>query len=145
MPPHVTVLFPFGTPEALGDGGIARLSASVRTVPTFSTHFVEVSWFGDEIAWLRAADDAPFLRLIHSVHASFPEYPPYGGAHDDIQPHLTIGTSTVVGSARLRGAAEAISARLPLQAMVTEVQYGVVTDEPGSWSLRHRIPLGPVA
>ena len=140
VPPHVTVLFPFATPEELADR-LGVLSDAISRVEPFTATFHRVERFAEEVTWLQPADDTGFRRLTDAAWVAFPEYAPYGGAHEDAVPHLTIGTAPPATPADLRAAAEAIETRLPLLTRVTEVHYGVVTSEPGSWRVCHRLAL----
>ncbi len=85
IPAHITILFPFGD----RDEGLGELFArfppfdfaltSVRRWPTF--------------VWLAPEPSEPFVALTNAVAARYPEHPPYGGEHDDVIPHLTVGHS----------------------------------------------------
>ncbi|MEV4178309.1 hypothetical protein [Nonomuraea sp. NPDC049709] len=61
-------------------------------------------------------------RLTEDVVARWPEAPPYGGVHDAIVPHLTLGHGVVVDEA-------AVAAALPLAARVTGVSMLVREDD----------------
>lgn len=142
VPPHVTVLFPFALPGEIGDAGIARLTDAIGNLPRFPVSFTRVDWFGEDVAWLRPVDDTGFRRLTETVQSLFPSFAPYGGAYEDAVPHLTIGTAPPTTPSLLRDAAAAIAPSLPVRTLVEEVHYGVFTDAPESWELRHRLPLG---
>jgi hypothetical protein len=139
VPPHVTVMFPFGDPETVD---LMRLRDAVRSVPAFATVFEAVDWFGEDVAWLRPADDSGFRRLTAAVQEAFPSFAPYGGRHEDAVPHLTIGSRPAASAAQLHRAAADVRAGLPVPVSVEAVHYGVLSDEPGSWRVRHRLALG---
>ncbi|GAA1877424.1 2'-5' RNA ligase family protein [Lapillicoccus jejuensis] len=147
VPAHVTVLYPFVDPVRLDDDVLTRLGAAVRAVPAFDAELTDVAWFGDDVAWL-APDPgaaAAFRALTAAAYGAFPDHPPYGGAHDDAVPHLTLGESAVGGLDAVRAAAEAVSARLPVRTRVHEVAVLAGAAVAGSWSDVHRIalPTGP--
>ena len=42
------------------------------------------------MVYLAPEPAAPFVALTEAVGAEFPGFPPYGGAFDEVVPHLTI-------------------------------------------------------
>ena len=147
VPAHVTVLYPFLEPARLDEDVLDRLGAAVRGVPAFEATLAAVGWFGDEVAWL-APDpvaDAAFRALTAAAYDAFPDHPPYGGAHEDVVPHLTLGESAVAGLAAVRAAEHAVSPKLPVRTRVREVAVLAGAEVAGSWSVVHRIalPAGP--
>ena len=56
--------------------------------------------------------------MTAAVLALHPEYPPYGGEHSEVVPHLTLGHRE---EGPLDGAAAAIATRLPIRARASEV------------------------
>ena len=84
VPAHVTVLYPFVPPSEHGPEMLERLAEVVGSVPTFSCSFTGPAWFNDHVVWLRPAPDTSFRALTDAVWRSFPDYPPFGGVHDDV-------------------------------------------------------------
>jgi hypothetical protein len=99
-------------------------------------------WFSQRVLYLAPTPAAPFEELTSAVSASFPEYPPYGGAFDDVVPHLTIGEGAPRW--RLRRAERQVVARLPIRASATEVWLMSAEAVRGkeSWQVVKRFPLG---
>lgn len=119
VPAHLTVLYPFLPPHLIGPGELADLARLFAGFPAFVFTLDRIGWFGDAVAWLGPADETPFRALTALVCTAYPEYPPYGGAHQDVVPHLTIGH---LGSPdALRAAADDISQSLPITANAAEV------------------------
>lgn len=138
--PHVTVLYPFLPPRRL-DGGVLRaLATAVASVPAFDVTFARVRWFGDTAVWLAPEPAEPFRSLTMAVWRSFPECPPYGGAHAGVVPHLTVGHDAPAGV--LRAAATSVQVGLPIHARVTAAWLMQGTDAPGSWRGVAELPLG---
>ena len=141
IPPHVTVLYPF-VPAA-------ELTPAVRSALAgiAADHRPFVATMGppeirDDMVWLVPRDQGPFLRLTASVHARWPEHPPYGGTHPDLIAHLLV----IQTADRLeREAARAAAMRVcPFHAAVTELEV-LTEDDEGRWRLRWRLPLGSPA
>jgi 2'-5' RNA ligase len=86
VPAHVTLLLPFGSAEA-HRGELRKLFAAAAP---FSFRLERVERFPDGTAWLAPEPAEPFIALTEALVERFPAYPPYGGIHDEIVPHLTL-------------------------------------------------------
>jgi hypothetical protein len=146
VPAHITVLYPFLPPAEIGPRVLAGLSRLFAGVPRFSFILDRVRWFDESVVWLGPADESPFRALTEVAATAYPSCPPYGGAHPDTVPHLTIGH---LGSpAGLRAAAEAVGPQLPIAAEATEVTLmagprpGRPPGSPGDWHAVASFPLG---
>ena len=142
VPAHVTILFPFVPPSALDADVVGRLGAVIRSTRRFGCTFSRCEWFGEDVLWLAPDQDKPFRRLTLAVSAEFPDHPPYGGAFEDVVPHLTIGDlrgGTVSG---LRAAETVVRRKLPVTATIDHALLIAGTDAPGSWRTVATLPLG---
>jgi hypothetical protein len=83
IPAHITILFPFGDREDGLDELFARF-------PPFDFALVSVRRW-PTVLWLAPEPSEPFVALTNAVADRYPEYPPYGGEHDEVIPHLTVG------------------------------------------------------
>ena len=63
VPAHVTVLYPFVTPEQMTAALIARAAAAVASVSGFDCRFAGTGWFGDDVVWLAPDPSGPFRPL----------------------------------------------------------------------------------
>jgi 2'-5' RNA ligase len=90
--PHVTVLFPFLPESALTDAVRGELSAIAALVPPFDVRFANVRRF-EGVVWIEPEPTEPFRRLTQAMVERWPDYPPYGGVHDTVIPHLTVAES----------------------------------------------------
>lgn len=133
VPAHVTVLYPFLTPERITQDVIDDARASLATIPSFTCTFSRVAWFGQDVVWLAPDPDAPFRALTEAVVRQFPECPPYQGAHPDPTPHLTVGSTHLADLPGMRWAATDLAAQLPIEARVHRVRLIAGNDAPGSW------------
>jgi 2'-5' RNA ligase len=84
-PVHVTLLIPFAPVEEHRE----ELRALFATAAPFSFRLSRVERFPDT-TWLAPEPAEPFVALTKTLVERFPEYPPYGGFHDEIVPHLTV-------------------------------------------------------
>jgi 2'-5' RNA ligase superfamily len=109
-------------------------------VPRFDVIFRRTEWFGDDVVWLAPEPDNGFRALTTAVCSAFPDYPPYGGAFTDVIPHLTLGAHADLS--RMRAAARATSAQLPIKAAVRTVHLFQGSDAPGAWRRVAELPLG---
>lgn len=89
VPAHVTVLVPFMDPVHI-DGRVLNIaSAALASVSSFNFCLHRVGRF-PLTAYLEPDAPGPFISLTHALSRAFPEFLPYGGAHDSIVPHLTV-------------------------------------------------------
>ncbi|MEU8079212.1 2'-5' RNA ligase family protein [Catellatospora citrea] len=140
VPAHVTVLYPFLPPEQVDEIVLATVRDIVAAVPRSDVWLTHVDWFGDTVVWLAPQPDQVFRDLTAAVWRCFPQAPPYGGAHSDVVPHLTVGHD----AARpvLANAAEAVSAQLPIRTTVEVVRLIAGTPDHSPWRTVCEFPLG---
>lgn len=141
VPAHVTIVFPFAPGDELTPALVERLARVVARVPAFDLVLDRCAWFGDDVLWLAPVDGAPFRALTAAVVGEFPAWPPYGGAHDDVVPHLTVGERACGSLARLRAAEADVVRRLPVATSVDHALLISGTDQPDSWRTVARLPL----
>lgn len=134
VPAHVTVLFPFMAPVEIDDDVVRRLATAIASVSVFDCTFARCEWFDRDVLWLAPDPAQPFRDLTDAVAREFPEHPPYGGAHDDVVPHLTVGEARFGTLDELRAAEVAVLAQLPVTARIDHALLIAGTDQPDSWS-----------
>jgi hypothetical protein len=132
---HVTILYPFASPEAIDDAMIDAIGTVVARCGAFGFSLRAVERFDDGLLYLAPSPPEPFLVLIDALAERFPEYPPYGGEIDEIVPHLTVA---IQGSPEMEGP---LRAGLPIDAVASELLL-MEQDGAGMWSTRERFPLG---
>ena len=140
VPAHVTVLYPFVSPRDLDLGVLERLARAVASVARFDATYQATGWFGAEILWLEPRPRDRFQALTSAVAAAFPSFPPYGGAHPDVVPHLTVGDCA--DELQLVEAERHIVPRLPVEGLVTSASLWCGSPVPGSWRQVAALPLG---
>jgi 2'-5' RNA ligase len=142
VPAHITLVFPFLPPGAVGNDTLSAIRAIAAAEPRFDLTLTGTGWFGDTVVWLAPTPAQPFIRLTEALSARFPHAQPYGGAFDEIVPHLTIGHDHP--RATLEAAAAAVTAHLPITTTVSAISLIAGIREPGgTWDTLADFPLGP--
>jgi 2'-5' RNA ligase len=138
VPAHVTLLYPFLPSAQLTPAVRRRIAHVTRDVRPFDVGFEGTGRFPG-VVWLAPEPAEPFVTLTELLAAAFPDHPPYGGAHDEIVPHLTLGLGAEDVLGRL---ARSVRACPPFRERIRAIE---VIAESGTdrWHRRWRIPLGP--
>lgn len=117
VPAHVTLLFPFMPPDELTDEDRRRLADIVARERAFPFTLGHIGRW-PEVVYLVPEPDEPFRRLVEALIAAFPDYPPYGGAHAEVVPHVTIAQDP--RQEYLAAAEHALPAMLPVRDVARE-------------------------
>jgi 2'-5' RNA ligase len=137
IPAHVTILYPFLDPDQLNAAVRRQLAVIAARHEPFDVRFERVGvWPG--VAYLAPEPAGPFVRLTEEMAAAFPDHPPYGGAFEEVIPHLTITESA---GAPLDEIAAAAAGSLPFDRPVTRLEV-LVENGIGRWHSLWRIRLG---
>ncbi len=144
MPPHVTILYPF-VPASQLDPSVRRsLAAIALTTEPFEVTFARIGRFPG-VVYLAPDPAEPFVRLTEAVASRFPEHPPYGGAFEEVVPHLTVveGAETASGgqSTSLDAIASEATRSLPIRRAVRALEV-IVQGDDGRWRRHWRLALG---
>ncbi len=139
VPAHITLLYPFVATEQLDERVFAALRSAVASTAAFDFSLAEVCWFGEEVVYLRPHPSDPFRELIDRLCRVFPECPPYGGAHQDVVAHLTVGDRAPLD--RLQAASGVINGRLPIDANAHNATL-LSEQADGQWTRAARFRLG---
>jgi hypothetical protein len=140
MPAHLTLLYPFVPPAKVDHAILSDLKSVATRASAFDAEFDDFGWFADRVVWLAPSHPEQFESLILHMMDAFPECRPYGGAFDEVIPHVTIGEGDEVDL--LRAATDAIRPQLPLEVRVTSLSLMAGSTEPGSWHVVERMALG---
>jgi 2'-5' RNA ligase len=89
VPAHITVLYPFMPPAQVTPEVLARAADALRGQEPFPFLLARVGRFPG-VLYLAPEPAAPFAALTEALVRAFPAFPPFGGAHDRIVPHLTV-------------------------------------------------------
>jgi 2'-5' RNA ligase len=136
---HVTIMSPFLDAADVDDATVKRLGRALAATPPFTVRMGGLARFTEEMHALYATVDptGPFVAMTRAVGAEF-GLEPYGGIHEEIVPHLTIGISE--DPAVLDRIAPIAEAALPITGEIGAVD--VVFHEPAGWRTAHSIRLG---
>jgi hypothetical protein len=139
IPAHVTLLFPFVPAEEIEYGLLDDLEHFFAGFGAFGFTLPRTARFPTTL-YLDPEPAGPFVELTKAICAQWPGYEPYGGAFDEIVPHLTVAQ----GEPELLDLAEAdVAPKLPLTARAAEV---LLLEEVRSfwqeWRTRGSFPLG---
>jgi 2'-5' RNA ligase len=137
VPAHVTILHPFRSivDEATAD----EVAVVTRQIEPFEAAFDAIGRFPGEVVFLVPEPVAAFRAMTRSAISAFPDCPPYGGAHPDPDPHLTVGTSLEPLDAS--ALAEALPPKLPFKSYVDRLTLLIENDD-GNWTVDRSWSLG---
>ncbi len=144
VPAHVTIAYPFKPVDLLTGIDMATLTDVFARFQPLRVTFLATAWFGDDVLFLDPSDQEPLVALIRAVENAFPAYPIYGGAHQDIHPHLTVGQS--VARKALVAAERDLRPFLPIEQVVTAVELWrgpALTTGLAPWAPVQSFGLGP--
>jgi 2'-5' RNA ligase len=138
MPAHVTVLYPF-LPEPDIDGGVldALRSVFASTAP-FDLQVRRAARFPATI-YLDPEPAEPFRRLTAALVERWPDRQPYGGAFDEVTPHITIADD--VGAEIMDHIEPLVVPHLPLRTRLTHAQLFAFDGR--TWRPREGFPFAP--
>jgi len=137
VPAHVTLLYPFV--EDPDEGIVEELRFFFAGVDGFRLDFSSVGMF-PEVVYLAPDQDATLRGLMEALARRWPGCLPYGGAFDDVTPHLTV-VNTPDGALRSR-AREEVMAGLPVSSVTAAASLWVQGAD-GRWSCLARFPMAP--
>lgn len=135
------MVYPFADPSAVNEQLLGKLNTALRSVSAFKCRFSRTGWFSTDVLWLDPDPVAPFRQLTAAVLNEFPGYPPYGGAHAEVVPHLTVGERRLADLSALQSAEQDVRRGLPIAAAVDNVLLIAGTNATNSWRTVHRFGL----
>ncbi len=136
VPAHITVLYPFIAPDDISDSATDAVRAVLEHFPEFPFRLTRLAQFPEGATYLAPEPAMRFVDLTVAITERFPTYLPYGGAHADLIPHLTVAQSPDAPAAEL---AE-IERHLPIPCVARET-WLMVEDDEDHWRTRSRFVL----
>lgn len=143
VPGHVTLLYPFMPPGSIDARVLATVARVFAAARVLDVRFMEVRRWEpsggapEGVVWLDPEPAAPFEELIAALSKAFPDFPPYGGMHDTVIPHVSLASI----DRRHQDGVEAEARRwLPFRRRVGAAAL-IVEGADGRWRTRRRFPL----
>jgi hypothetical protein len=133
---HVTILYPFLPCATLGRPVRTELAAIARRVAAFEVRFERVRRF-DGLVWIEPDRPHGFVALTSAVVARWPNHQPYGGAFDEVIPHLTVVESEVAPFDIVAAVAQRA---VPFSGRAERLELWC-QDAAGRWRPRWRMPF----
>lgn len=139
VPAHVTVLYPFMSPELIDALAVSEIRLALADSRPFQFSLSRVGRFPDA-AYLRPDPASPFVRLTESLVRVFPNFRPYGGRFDSIVPHLSVaqGASSDIAVAE-RELSEVMVSGGPIHSVCSSVL--LIENSSGAWRPMHAFSL----
>ena len=139
VPAHVTVLYPFMSPEMISETVLDKVRLALSSAEAFSFRLVKIGRFPTAL-FLAPEPAEPFIALTKRLVHQFPDCLPYSGQYDSIVHHLTVAQA---GEPEHRLAEARLAARLPretgIKALCAEVV--LIENSSGRWEHMHSFPL----
>lgn len=135
VPAHITVLVPFLDPARITPEVLERARQALSRTPSFSFALNKVGRF-PETAYLAPEPAAPFIEMTLALVEAFPEFPPYGGEHDSVVPHLSVAHGKALDA---DAAADELRARLAASGAVHAacIEIALIENSTGKWRDMH--------
>ena len=142
VPAHVTILYPFKSPDELTNDITITLRELFLKLPGFTVSFFRVQRFPNAL-YLMPDPAEPFRQLTETIAKVFPDTPPYGGAFKEIIPHLTVAQTNDPQQMDKITADfhEASKDKLPIHAGIDTVS--LMDNSSGYWQIRVQFSLRP--
>jgi 2'-5' RNA ligase len=139
VPAHITILMPFLSPERITTQTLSEAKSALRAVRAFPFTLNKVARW-PETTYLVPEPAAPFVQLTRAIGKAFPEFPPYGGRHPNVVPHLTVADGSASRAEEAASELRAIlSRRGPIASICKTVD--LFENSSGTWRFMHAITL----
>jgi hypothetical protein len=90
MPAHITTLYPFLPPSQIDAAVLGVLRECYAEFSPLHFSLVAIRRFEVGVLYLMPDSAETFRELTRVTWSKYPQTPPYGGKHSDIEPHLTV-------------------------------------------------------
>ena len=139
VPAHITILTPFMPPEDITPRVLQTARSALMASHAFSFELGELGRW-PETTYLLPQPAAPFVRMTRALAQAFPEFPPYGGRHAGLVPHLTVAYGSAALADQAEGELRAILSGLgPITSLCRTVD--LIENSSGTWTFMHAIAL----
>jgi len=141
VPAHITLLYPFMSPELIGTAVLERARTAVAATHIFAFTLARVSRFPGAL-YLAPEPATPFIELTRRLVHQFPEFLPYGGQYEGIVPHLTVAHGGRLEHSRVETEL-LISLSAGIACSCSEL--ALTENASGRWQHMHAFPLPSAA
>lgn len=139
VPAHISVLVPFMDPARITPGVLAAAQEALSEVSAFEFKLSRVGRF-PVTTYLSPEPPAPFVSMTASLVRRFPGFPPYGGEHAGVIPHLTVAHGSAQNATTAAGLLEEkVRSSRPIEARCTSVV--LLENSTGQWQEMHVFEL----
>ena len=139
MPAHITVLYPFMCPSLLTDDQLKELGKTMEQFSSFEFTLSRVGRF-PETAYLVPEPAERFINITNAIYKRFPDYPPFGGMHDSIIPHLTVANADAKNALKAEEKLNRVLEKMDaINASCDSIE--LFGNESGRWKSIHLFPL----
>lgn len=140
VPAHVTILYPFKPPSQIDAADVAKLKTVFEQFTPFTASFSRVV-LDHGMLYLPPEPKSVFIALTRAMVKAFPDRLPYGGAHNDILPHLTVAIPNDPAELPKISADfnAKVSGKIPFTAQVRDVI--LMDNSSGGWKVREKFLL----
>lgn len=135
IPFHITLLYPFAP---VMNGAVAEAREFFAERPSFEFELTRIAAWPRVVYAVPEPDDA-LRECMAELFTRFPDWPPYGGIHDEVVPHATLGEE-IDGPAVRDEIERRVAPHLPHRCQARDV---ALLEEltPDRWRERDRFPL----
>lgn len=128
---HVTVLFPFTSPDEIASDVLHDAQSALSVVQAFDFSVAKIGRCA-ATAYLSPDPLEPFVALTTALVKRFPMFRPYGGAHGGIVAHLTVAHADAATAASAAGELEQrLRAHQPIRTCCSSVT--LLENSSGPW------------
>ena len=139
VPAHITVLFPFVSPDSITGSELTKATETFQLFRPFEFKLEQVDRFPESL-YLVPEPDESFISLTEAIVREFPEYSPYSGKFPKIVPHLTVANRSAEFSDIAEAELLAIMKDLgPIHAVCNVVE--LYENSSGYWKWAQSFPL----
>jgi len=139
VPFHITLLHPFARREQLTEALLVDVRSFFAARKPFEFELTSVAMWPRDVYAVPEPDEA-LRACMQALHARFPQWPPYGGIHDDVVPHATLAEDLDAKSVYPE-IERRVAPYLPRRCQARDVAL-LEEFEPDHWRERERFPFG---
>jgi 2'-5' RNA ligase len=139
IPLHVTLLYPFAPREELTPALLDDVRSFFAAQKPFEFELTRVASWPDVVYAVPEPDDT-LRECMRALFERFPQWPPYGGVHEEVVPHATLGEEIDAASA-FAEIERRVAPHLPRRCQAQDVAL-LEEFTPNRWRERERFPLG---